>query len=1240
MFGKFGRGGGMGRGQPKRMIMAPPPHNSLRPTSSRPPGSATLPRRSAITGPQPPAPSSSAMEENFSLVKSEDSLPFGMLIRLAPDLVEEIKRVEALGGTARIKFEPNNNNPSESVIDVGGKDFRFTWAREPEDNCDIYEESRNGEDGNGLLVESGSVWRKLNVQRILDESTRDHVKMRSEEAERKSKSRKSIVLDHGNPSVKNQAKPSVAAPANSRRTPFNKKNDFVSKKPKAEVSPVTPASLPKSVPKPAAPLNSTVAAKSRSLLSPAPSSPEQNTIPLQASATPPGVGFGVSGQALGHDVAAPHVISKHEATIPEKEMLAKPSKPATQEAGHKAGLGTSPMDLRNILITILMENPKGMSLKVLEKAVGEAFPNSGRKIETVIKSIATYQAPGRYLLKDGVEKDTSTKPSSDIGSSPESLHIQTPIAEPESMAKLSTEEPEKHDQLSSKVGEQPNALEERETHSVSPDEVGDNKKMTNSEGTGGSSSSDSDSESESASSDSGSDSGSHSRSRSKSPSPAGSGSPSTSDSESDGTSSSSEEPDVDVDIMSDEGEADDKLGIPVLTTSTSPITRISHDDGFGRDHDGANKNDGYLETMDINSEDVEICDYVADFTKALSPNGKNKTSSDHETDMAANTNVIPPVTDTELLEQKVPSHSPDPYKQLDRERDSYGGRLVADVVNDMRETMAKDVSGHDLPGNLQRASKVKSKRGPDVKHAQDNSENLKRSKADVETENIAQSLVHEKSKETYVSERQHLKSPAKFEPGPNKKHLHSTQMAESLNRDGSAEPSVRGRKAPDNVDVAVRNASNFGKGSGHVERGSMTSDTTGACALKNSNLQHERAHNEILDEEREGSKFFSTKSSRENIIGERISIGHDPQNKKSSEQTGKRSKEQSTQFTLTAMPKDNRKDGNRRGSGKESFLRRELSDLELGEFREPAVAEEAKKQLEKSNSFKLSQSKRSPTDLDRSKGRNTGKVVQEPKRLSPMNQENELGKRMLEDEHLESTNPHQNFRHSQATQRADLGEFDSSSHLDKFLEKPGRGDIPDMDPSHGMALESNFNASKKRSSGLSNQQDAKAWSQGIPNNVQGSKSTNTSSMTGSGGKRKERSWMEHCNGSKKRNSLSDDDKVLYAKYEKDEPELRGPIKDDAQYKEYTKEYSEKHSCYSSLYKLLESERADFEKFRRDLEHAKDRDMDSYNNIVERIIQSYRLCGPGHIRMKKVFIVLHKELQLLRQRIEEYAATHT
>ncbi|KAG7036444.1 hypothetical protein SDJN02_00061, partial [Cucurbita argyrosperma subsp. argyrosperma] len=208
-------GGGAGRGASGKR----PPSSFPLPPAHRPSGRLSLggggagsganPRNRTSTAAKSEAPLS--VEENFSLVTGNNPLAFAMIIRLAPDLIEEIKRVESQGGTPRIKFDANAKNSSGNVIDVGGKEFRFTWSREVGDLCDIYEERKSGEDGSGLLVESGNAWRKVNVQRILDESTTNHVKKLSEEAERRSKSRRAIVLEPGNPSMKNQIKQLAAA---------------------------------------------------------------------------------------------------------------------------------------------------------------------------------------------------------------------------------------------------------------------------------------------------------------------------------------------------------------------------------------------------------------------------------------------------------------------------------------------------------------------------------------------------------------------------------------------------------------------------------------------------------------------------------------------------------------------------------------------------------------------------------------------------------------------------------------------------------------------------------------------------------------------------------------------------------------------------------------------------------------------------------------------------------------------
>ena len=123
---KLGRGGSAvgGRGGGKRGIHSsfppPPPHRPSVPASRLSVGGAggAGPRnRATNSGATTPA-HLPASEETFSLV-TRNPLAFAMIIRLAPDLVDEIKRVEAQGGTARIKFDSNANNPSGNVSFLG-----------------------------------------------------------------------------------------------------------------------------------------------------------------------------------------------------------------------------------------------------------------------------------------------------------------------------------------------------------------------------------------------------------------------------------------------------------------------------------------------------------------------------------------------------------------------------------------------------------------------------------------------------------------------------------------------------------------------------------------------------------------------------------------------------------------------------------------------------------------------------------------------------------------------------------------------------------------------------------------------------------------------------------------------------------------------------------------------------------------------------------------------------------------
>lgn len=120
---KLGRNGGVARGigakRPHSSHPLPPPHRQSGPAGAgrlssiggRVSGSASNPRSRGSIQSAPPA----AVEENFSLVSGNNPPAFAMIIRLAPDLVDEIKRLEAQAGTARIKFDVNASNSSGNV---------------------------------------------------------------------------------------------------------------------------------------------------------------------------------------------------------------------------------------------------------------------------------------------------------------------------------------------------------------------------------------------------------------------------------------------------------------------------------------------------------------------------------------------------------------------------------------------------------------------------------------------------------------------------------------------------------------------------------------------------------------------------------------------------------------------------------------------------------------------------------------------------------------------------------------------------------------------------------------------------------------------------------------------------------------------------------------------------------------------------------------------------------------------
>eukprot|EP00241_Pyramimonas_parkeae_P020015 CAMPEP_0114294760 /NCGR_PEP_ID=MMETSP0059-20121206/10305_1 /TAXON_ID=36894 /ORGANISM="Pyramimonas parkeae, Strain CCMP726" /LENGTH=158 /DNA_ID=CAMNT_0001416573 /DNA_START=195 /DNA_END=668 /DNA_ORIENTATION=- len=136
--------------------------------------------------------------------------PFAVSLRITPDLLNELfQNVLAEGTAATIRF---GDSASENVISVGKKSFHFTSFEEK--GCDVYELLP---ECTHELQEAGTVLRKCNVQRQLNENEASRVKQRCVDSEALKKARKSVAIDQ-NSAVRLQTNPRRAVVTNAFKT--------------------------------------------------------------------------------------------------------------------------------------------------------------------------------------------------------------------------------------------------------------------------------------------------------------------------------------------------------------------------------------------------------------------------------------------------------------------------------------------------------------------------------------------------------------------------------------------------------------------------------------------------------------------------------------------------------------------------------------------------------------------------------------------------------------------------------------------------------------------------------------------------------------------------------------------------------------------------------------------------------------------------------------------------------------
>ncbi|ONL94399.1 dentin sialophosphoprotein-related [Zea mays] len=1001
---------------------------------------------------------------------------------------------------------------------------------------------------------------------------------------------RSIVLDPANPSVKSQAKSMAAAAVegNPRRMHWKQKNEFFKKNKAAVITPtksVSKVKLSNNIP------------KGNISSSPAPS-------PEQPGASNPS--FPVGSDA-NNEVTTPFDLNKGENSKHEKSTASKMSNKGINRraSSHAANVDNNTKEVRSYLISVLSKNPKGMGLKALEKVAADAFPNASKKIESIVKNIANYQGPERYVLKPGLEVESSKRHASEgVRSISENIE--------ESAPSLKIDDPD---------------ICERIDIVGSPLAVTDGKLSNDSEGKAGTSSdSGSDSDSDSDSSDSGSDSESQSRSAAET------GSGSSSDSDSDASSSSKEGSDAIVDITSDDDKANTAHTKVVddLNLSSSPrdLTRLNVDDeqidiGTNLDYRSASPH------IDLNNFNTGNDDAAAE---GFSSGNLNKPSEMPGSKNMTNTRMDSIGVDNKHNEMSFVDNLFDDSMRAASENSPKGeaGQLTVQHGN-KRKSTSKDESKL-VPVNI---AKPKLKRSSGSENSTAKPESAKKAKPDV-TSPIGSLSEHKRS----LPPEKHTNDRLNKETG---------NVSRDASRDSS--PAMKGRpSAPGNLQRIDQSPNlpiptmhsegtkgNAVKSSSKKKSDKMQKPWHGIDGDFGSCYSHGVDHHANFD----GSDDSSTRkrSRHENPLIDDKMLKHskDTNANINSMNLTKSSREIVVPDEVTAFPESNESNGEPSNSQRDNVekspygkkkLQRELSDLELGELRETSLENDdgrIRKQFERNSSSKSLDAKLTgvnnfyPSINDR---KTPVTVFHDKRKPSPqeygnrghVNQEGFQRKAAVYAFDDNRPQQRENFPESLHLPKIDNSDSENIMYPDRSGEKTSKRETR---MAHSGMLEYADMQKKKATSRLP---------QNGTNNVIVSRMQKSISTSDNEERSRNNSLIETKTGRKRRDSSSDDDNLFFSKYDKDAPELKGPIKDFSQFEDYVQEYNEKYGVYSYLSSQIDKTKSDFLRVQDDLNVAKERDKEQYYNTVERLRDMYHESGARHKLMKKVFLLLHEELQ--------------
>lgn len=654
---------------------------------------------------------------------------------------------------------------------------------------------------------------------------------------------------------------------------------------------------------------------------------------------------------------------------------------------------------------------------------------------------------------------------------------------------------------------------------------------------GSSSDSGSDSDSDSDSSDSGSDSGSHSRSKSRSP--VGSQSGSSSDSDSDASSSSKQASDEDVDIMTSDDDKESKHKLP--DSDPVPIKHLvewSHPDNESVDI-------GNYEKQDDHASDVVDIE-------------KDSPEHEHVPERPAAIYEFP----NKEGDQEIKTSSINHHEQ--RERQFYSGKAF-----DGPDSVVNDSFNQAQTVNHERLPKAKSKRRHEGKHSEERTHSKKKLKSKNLSEPVSGTI------NSLFGESPYNSSPDRPLQSPNKGAINV--MGNITSRDGTngsnshmgfnqltpTRPVTDSQPAGQRLSEArVWSEAPSGEklpgkrdhldhGAIPIERSLQTNEGLWVQKVFNTEAQSEDG----LVSETRPVKFFTegvadkhaTTDShyrKPEILGKvKEGVSH------SNSYIGYSPKDNNTNIVDRSPPMN----------GRGAVLRREYSDLELGELREPSHEDTPapKKQSQRKNSFKQLENKPMDSEywnLDSNRGKPPNKITAEFGKLPPLNSEavvsgfaDRPSKRKAPEHYVDDLtgSHHKSTRHLDQHHQSWGDHIEAGYQHNKVPEMSSKSRFAEAGTGRGASLESYGDTSRKPSV-TSTEQPHDPTRVG-PQTTKESKKQKPNMVRDSNDRRKDASLTGNNDGGRKKKELSSDDNILsYTKYEKEEPELKGPIKNASQ----------------------------------------------------------------------------------------------